>query len=144
MNRIHNATETPGDSMAEIEEIVVASNNLTTQTRLDISIPTNQPDEDILIDVDAFENKDIPEQPKASSVRACEGYTLNFQNGNSPHTTYPFALHDAIVLPWDYALKNGRMKLFSRSCHKKAKGLDMACQACQNLAKNEKLENILH
>ena len=63
--------------------------------------------------------------------------------GQSPHTTYPFALHDAVVLPWDYALKNGVMKLFARGCRGLSEGLDMACQPCQKLIKNEKLENIL-
>jgi len=95
-----------------------------------------------IIDVDALAYKDISEQPKMS-VRVCEGYTMTFLDGQSPHTTYPFALHDAVVLPWDYALKNSVMKLFAHGCRRLSEGLDMACQPCQKVIKNEKLENIL-
>jgi len=66
-----------------------------------------------------------------------------FLDGKSPHTTYPFALHDTIILPWDYALKNGMMKLFARSCHGLSEGSGTACQPCRQLIKNETLENIL-
>jgi hypothetical protein len=62
------------------------------------------PGEAAIIDVDTFEYEDILKQPKMS-VAACEGYTINFPDGKSPHTAYPFALHDTIILPWDYALK---------------------------------------
>ena len=66
-----------------------------------------------------------------------------FLDGKSPHTTYPFALHDTIILLWDYALKNGVMKLFARSCRRLSEGSGTACQPCQQLVKNETLENIL-
>ena len=99
-------------------------------------------DEAMIIDVDAFEYEDILKQPKMS-VAACKGYKINFPDGKSPHTTYPFALHDMIILPWDYALKNGMMKLFAPSCHGLSEGSGTACQPCQQLIKNETLENIL-
>jgi hypothetical protein len=68
---------------------------------------------------------------------------MDYLEEESPHTTYPFALHDSLILPWDYSLKNGVMKLFARSCHGFTEGSDMACLPCQRLVKNEKLENIL-
>src|SRR6266545_4802924 len=64
------------------------------------------------IDIDAFES---PKHLKRSAGE-CEEYTVTFAEGNSPHTTYPFALHDTISLPWEYALKNGVMKLFACNC----------------------------
>jgi hypothetical protein len=101
---------------------------------------SKQPDE--AIDVDAFEYEDILKQPKMS-VAACEGYTIIFPDGKSPNTTYPFALHDTIILPWEYTLKNGMMKLFARSCHGSSEGSGTACQPCRHLIKNEALGNIL-
>ena len=101
-----------------------------------------QPGKAAIIDVDAFEYEDILKRPKMSAA-ACEGYTINFPGGKSPHTTYPFALHDTIILPWDYALKNGVMKLFARSCHGLSGESGVACQPCRQLVKNEMLGSIL-
>lgn len=103
---------------------------------------SEEPNVYTITDVDAFEYEDILKQPTASAG-TCDGYTLTFQNGKSPHTTYPFSLHDTIVLPWDYALKNGVMKLFARGCCGLSEGSSPACRACQQLAKNENLEHIL-
>ena len=103
---------------------------------------SKQLNEATIIDVDAFEYEDILKQPTMSAA-ACKGYTIIFPDGKSPHTAYPFALHDTIVLPWDYALKNGVMKLFARSCRGLFEGSGAACQPCQQLIKNETLENIL-
>jgi hypothetical protein len=66
-----------------------------------------------------------------------------FPDGKSPHTAYPFALHDTIILPWDYALKNGKMKLFASGCHGSSERVGTACQPCRQLIKNKTLENIL-
>ena len=101
-----------------------------------------QASEAAIIDVDAFEYEDTLKQPKKSAT-ACEGYAIIFPDGKSPHTAYPFALHDTIILPWDYALKNGMMKLFARSCRGLSGGSGVTCQPCRNLAKNETLESIL-
>ena len=103
---------------------------------------TKWPDEAVIIDVDAFKYDDIPKRPK-TSAGVCEGYTMAFLDGKSPHTMYPFALHDTIILPWDYALKNGVMKLFARNCRGSSEGSNTACYPCQQLVQNERLENIL-
>ena len=78
------------------------------------AVVEQEPDrsQDDIVDIDTFEYKEILKQPTTSSVSACEGYAMIFPDGKSPHTTYPFTLHDMIVIPWDYALKNGMMKLF--------------------------------
>jgi hypothetical protein len=51
-----------------------------------------------IIDVDSFEFEGILEH---TEKQICKGYTLCIPNGKSPHTVYPFALHDTLVLPWD-------------------------------------------
>lgn len=117
-----------------MSDVVVSSN---TQACLNMTM------RDVtIVNVDTFEYEDDLEQAK-TSMRVCDGYTMDFLEGKSPHTTYPFALHDTIILPWDYALKNGVMKLFARSCCGLSEGSGTACQPCQELAKNKKLKNIL-
>jgi len=123
-----------------ISDTQVESNNIPPSLNLDIPMPTcprehaKQPDEAEIIDVDTFEYENILKQPN-SLVRVCEGYTMTFPDGKSPH---PFALHNTIILPWDYALKNGIMKLFAHDCHGLSEGLGTACQPCQRLIKNER------
>jgi len=74
----------------------------------------------------------------------CDGYTLEFPPGQSPHTDYPFALHNLASLSWDYSVRNGIMVLHARSCD----GLrptardGRSCQPCQDLRKNVSLKGI--
>ncbi|KAF8816849.1 hypothetical protein BYT27DRAFT_7220499 [Phlegmacium glaucopus] len=72
-------------------------------------------DEIEIVNVDTFEYEDTVERPKMSAP-LCKGFTPIFPEGKSPHTAYPFALHDTLILPWDYTLKNGVMILFAHSC----------------------------
>src|SRR5260221_611750 len=119
---------------SSMSDVVIFSN---------IQVCLNMPMQDVtIIDIDTFEYEDILEQAK-TSVRVCDRYTMDFLEEKSSHTVYPFALHDTFILPWDYALKNGVMKLFACSCHGLSEGSGTACQPCQGLAKNKKLENIL-
>ena len=143
-----SVAEIPSPPMAIVEQglsmlDLIDSDNLPAS----IDVPklgeySKQLNEATIIDVDAFKYEDILKQPTMSAA-ACEGYTIIFPDGKSPHTAYPFALHDTIVLPWDYALKNGVMKLFAHSCHGLFEGSGAACQPCRQLIKNETLENIL-
>ncbi|KAG5634895.1 hypothetical protein H0H81_000401 [Sphagnurus paluster] len=114
---------------------------------LDGPIPTNVPvmtcDKEIeIVDVDMFEYKDTVKKPKKSAT-ACKGFTLDFPDGKSPHTAYPFALHDTLVLPWDYAVKNNVMSLFATSCSGLSEGGGKPCQSCRQLIKNKTLEGIV-
>lgn len=61
-------------------------------------------------------------------------------DGKSPHTAYPFALHDTHNLPWDYRVKNNKMFLFARSCDGEAPSKDQPCHRCNRLGRN----NISH
>jgi hypothetical protein len=96
---------------------------------------------DVVI-LDSFEFEDSLGSTKASA-NLCKGYTLAFSNGKSPHTSYPFALHDTLVLPWDYSLRNGVMSLSSRTCLAFIDAGGETCAPCQELRKNETLEKIL-
>jgi hypothetical protein len=51
------------------------------------------PDKAPIIEVDAFESLKHPKR----SAEECEGYTITFAEGNSPHTTYPFALQCSTI-----------------------------------------------
>jgi hypothetical protein len=99
-----------------------------------------------VIDVDSFEFEDTLQllQGPKTSANICKGYTLIFPDGQSPHDSYPFALHSHLELPWNYTVRNGQMTLFARSCPGllKKDGID-SCRACQNLLKNKMLEGIL-
>jgi hypothetical protein len=99
-----------------------------------------------IIDVDAFtSNLDSPDILKPSNMSAglCKGHVLAYPEGKSPHTCYPFALHDTLVLPWDYMVRNSVMTLFSPSCPGKPQGGFESCFACQQLVKNGNLEGII-
>ena len=57
-----------------------------------------EPDEAAIIDVDAFEYEIFLNLSKISAER-CEGYTMIFPDGKSPHTVYSFTLNETTVLP---------------------------------------------
>ena len=95
-----------------------------------------------IIDVDSFGVEERLEGPKMLAT-ACNGYILDFPDGKSPHTTYPFALHDTLILPWDYRIRNGEMVLFSTSCTGTVEGKAKSCRPCQQLHRNENLEKIV-
>ena len=94
--------------------------------------------EDDVIDVDLLE--DILEE--RIHVRTCKGYALVLPKGKSPYTCYPFALHDTLILPWDFKMQSRMMILFSQSCTGQvAEGVN-SCHSCQCLVKNQTLEGI--
>jgi hypothetical protein len=95
-----------------------------------------------VIDVDQFAFKDTVLE-KILSGGICEGYKLDFPDGKSAYACYPFALHDVLVLPWDFKVKNGVMTLFARSCSGKVKAGATSCIACQHLVRNVYLEGII-
>jgi hypothetical protein len=113
------------------------------------SIPINDhllvPERIEVIDLDSFDFNSALKmlKPSATTVRTCQGYALIFPDKKSPHSCYPFALHDILVLPWDYMIRNDKMTLFARSCTGQSeKGVE-SCRPCQHLGKNNSLEGIL-
>lgn len=134
MSKSHQPAEPESASSVQTQQHVI---DLTTGTEED----SGQQD---FIALNSIEFEDTLRHEK-SFAYPCKGYTLAFSNGKSPHTSYPFALHDTLVLPWDYSLRNGMMTLFARTCSrfKLAKNRAEPCQACQLLKKNKTLEGIL-
>ena len=128
--------------MAEISDLV-STTNATSQTSATQTLPA----EDAIIDIDTmfeyYEDTRVKKHQK--SMTACTGYTLTFPNGMSPNTAYPFALHDTLIVPWDYSVKNGTMVLFAQSCagFKLSDGDAKRCQLCMQLECNKMLEGIV-
>lgn len=84
----------------------------------------------------------LSENEAPQSQLRCPGYKLNLPDGKSPHTAYPFALHDTHNLPWDYRVKNNKMFLFARSCDGEAPSKDQPCHRCNRLGRNNILSGI--
>ena len=97
-----------------------------------------------VIDVDLYLPETGAPPPQSRSHWQCGGYVLEFPKGLSPHTDYPFGLHNSTLLPWDYSVRNGVMILHARSCNgvgPKTRGTQ-SCRACQDLQKNTHLKGI--
>jgi hypothetical protein len=136
-----NGTRTAATPTAEISDLV-STTNATSQTSAAQTLPA----EDAIIDIDAmFEYEETRVKKHQKSMTACSGYTLTFPDGMSPHTAYPFALHDTLIVPWDYSVKNGTMVLFAQSCagFKLSDGDAKRCQSCMQLEHNTMLEGIV-
>jgi hypothetical protein len=88
-----------------------------------------------------------PSKPRAKGsdharLEACPGYLLTFPRGQWADTSYPFALHTLISLPWYYSTRKEGFFLTSQSCL----GLTVAgrrCGPCRNLGNNEILIKII-
>ena len=66
-----------------------------------------------VINVDTFEFDDTWALQPKTSANLCEGYTLASPDGQSPHDSYPFALHSLLKLPWNYSVCNDQITLFA-------------------------------
>ena len=64
--------------------------------------------------------------------------------GRTPHSSYPFGLHDHLHDPWDYSVTNGILVLHSRKCTRGVTLDSMGhCQYCEMLAKDANIQGIL-
>jgi hypothetical protein len=93
-----------------------------------------------VIDVDLLEDSNPQKKTGKMLAETCKGYTLVFPKGKSPYTCYPFALHDTLILPWDFKVKNGMMTLFAQNCTGQVDVGASSCRPCQHLVKNQTLE----
>lgn len=73
----------------------------------------------------------------------CPGHVLTFPSGQTPHSAYPFLLHDQANLPWTYEYQNQTMVLRSSSC-KGSTVSAKACSSCAALESNPHLIGIKH
>jgi hypothetical protein len=111
-----------------------------------ILINDDSPERVEVIDLDSFKFDGgalKTPKPSAATARTCQGYALIFPDGKSPHSCYPFALHDILVLPWDYMIRNGKMTLYARSCTRQSENGAESCRSCRHLGRNNSLEGIL-
>lgn len=68
---------------------------------------------------------------------------MTFLPGCSPHSNYPFALHDTQNLPWGYTVSNGTMVLHSVECTRTVdSGKGEVCGACEKLQDSTLLQKI--
>ncbi|KAI0258117.1 hypothetical protein BC834DRAFT_836446, partial [Gloeopeniophorella convolvens] len=71
----------------------------------------------------------------------CARYSPTLPTGCSPHSSYPFGLHDKWSLPWDYETHHGALVLRAHACTRiVASG---RCTACKALATSTLLKGIL-
>jgi hypothetical protein len=81
-------------------------------------------------------------QSQDARFESCPGYKLTFPLGQWADTSYPFALHNLLSLPWYYSTRKEGFFLMSHSCS----GLAVAgrrCGPCDDLGDNEYLQNII-
>jgi len=70
------------------------------------------------------------------------GYKLHFPQGQQAHTSYPFTLHTAFPLTWDYSGQHDGFFLVSHFCTGVA-GRDGRCERCNDLRNNKYVQNIV-
>jgi hypothetical protein len=129
---------------SEPNDIVPPCANPSTPTApsTDFNPATLGIDPSMPIDVDAMADSTVVARPNQviKLQHRCSGYIFNLPAGQSPLSTYPFALHDSMNLPWDYAVTNGMLTLHAHACEGAVEG--MVCNICQNLQLNSILEGI--
>lgn len=73
--------------------------------------------------------------------RICPGLIISLPLGASPHSAYPFGLHDELGDPWDYSVTKGVLVLRSRACSTTES--DRKCRDCEELENNPNLRGVL-
>jgi hypothetical protein len=99
-------------------------------------------DEDILSMSHTKRLSATKRQSQKAHLESCPGYQLTFPLGQWANTSYPFALHNILSLPWYYSTRKEGFFLVSHSCL----GLAIAgqrCRPCDDLGDNEYLKNII-
>ncbi|KAF9069582.1 hypothetical protein BDP27DRAFT_1177026, partial [Rhodocollybia butyracea] len=73
--------------------------------------------------------------------KQCPGLILTFPASRSPHSIYPFGLHDNLPLPWGYTVQKGSMFLISYACT--GNTVIECCNPCHQLKKHSILIGII-
>lgn len=142
----------------EVEDIATLPHStITTKTPPDVDVsspapelPTSSPVHPPPFDVDTQSDSESIALVNSTSVaqsskrvHPCEGYKLDIPEEKSPHTAYPFGLHEATCLPWDYAVRGRAMLLTSHKCRKKVRKEGAVCQSCASLSLSPVIQGIL-
>ena len=81
-------------------------------------------------------------QSKDAHLESCPGFQLTFPPGQWAHTSYPFALHNLLSLPWYYNTRKEGFFLVSHSCLGLAV-VGQRCGPCDGLGGNDNLKKII-
>ncbi|KAF8173473.1 hypothetical protein BJ912DRAFT_1024864 [Pholiota molesta] len=129
-----------------LEKIV---ENSTISNSVHPQAPCNVAEKPNVQMVESDDEIEVIEQPPRLrktkiSVDLCKGYKMVLPDGMSPYTSYPFALHDILSIPWvPQASCEGNLILRARMCSEWiAKGTTM-CQSCQQIGSMSTLDGIL-
>jgi hypothetical protein len=87
-------------------------------------------------------NMSSKQQSVDAPAKACHRFRLIFPPGQQDHTSYPFALHTVLSLPWDYSTRRDGFFIMSHSCTGMVER-NGRCRRCDNLGENEKLKKIV-
>jgi hypothetical protein len=82
------------------------------------------------------------QQSVDAPAKTCPGYQLTFPPGQQGHTSYPFALHTVLSLPWDYSVHRDGFFVISHSCTGMVER-NGRCKRCDDLQENDKLKKII-
>lgn len=102
-----------------------------------------------IVEITSFEFKDTLNAADKSDIASrssqCDGYMIILRDGHSPYSSYPFALHTTLSLPWVPQITlDGSLRLVSQSCLGTTTSADIrCCHACQKLSLSTALEGIL-
>lgn len=84
-----------------------------------------------------------PAEKTVRTSKVCKGYHLPVPEGQSPHTSYPFAMHGKHQVPWDCAVRGNQMYLFAHTCTERARDDGHPCTSCASLASNSIVRGIM-
>jgi hypothetical protein len=104
----------------------------------DVNVPRSNPDEITKPRIDPID-VDTPEE----IMQTCQGFLVKFPPGRTPHSTYPFLLHEEINLPWSYHVADHAMTLRAPTCSNELIVKGKSCLHCANLPLNGILKGIL-
>jgi len=97
------------------------------------------------IDVDALEDDSaLPKKNGKSSAQCC-GIKLTFPTRASPHSSYPYGIHDQLGDPWDYTVSGSIMVLHAKRCTDTSQRLKTSgrCERCEMLTENANLQGVI-
>lgn len=86
----------------------------------------------------------VPVVAIRSKMVACGGNLVSFPPGKSQHTSYPFGLHDRLVIPWDYHSINDKFFLQAKTCMKHLVKDGQVCIVCKALKSMALYDGIMH
>ncbi len=97
------------------------------------------------IDVDALDDDPVLPMGNVKSSAQCCGIKITFPAGSSPHSSYPYGIHDQLGDPWNYAVSGSLMVLRAKRCSDTSRRLHTSgrCERCEMLSENANLQGVI-